>query len=308
MISNIGVVVGRFQVDELHEGHVYLLDTVSERSDQLIVVLGTGPLPTTARKPLPFETRKAIIEKLYPKAIIVEHHDHHDDEVWSKELDDLIETVRSVHQLIGPVTLYHSRDSFATYYSGEYKTEEISEADIGISGTIHRRHIAKNPLRTQDFAKGVIWANENRFPTVYGAVDAMIFRDPKEVANPQILLITKKGRDGYMFPGGFTDPFSSSDELDASREVWEECSIIIRHDELSYVGSKNVEDWRYSGENDCIRSRMFLGFSVDPEMEPEAGDDAETAQWVDWKTLKTEDMNPCHQPLLETLQRKLEEV
>lgn len=306
MINNIGVVPGRFQVDELHDGHISLLDTVQEKSDRMIVVLGSGPLPTTKRKPLPFETRKAIIEELYPEAVIVEHHDHHDDEVWSKELDDLIETVRSIHQIIGPVTLYHSRDSFAQYYSGRYATEEISEADIGISGTIRRRHIAKNPLRTQDFAKGAIWANENHFPTVYGAVDAMIFRDPKEIDRPEILLITKKGREGYMFPGGFTDPTSLSDEDDAAREVWEECGIPVSEKELTYVGSKNVEDWRYAGEPDCIRSRMFLGHSMDPDIEPQAGDDAETAQWVDWKTLKLDDMNPCHQPLLQTLLRKLE--
>ena len=306
MIKNIGVVVGRFQVDELHEGHVSLLDTVQEKSDEMIVVLGTGPLPTTCRKPLPFETRKAMIEKDYPKAIVVEHLDHHDDSVWSSQLDSLISTVTAIHELIGPVTLYHSRDSFKEYYTGDNKTEEITEADIGVSGTIRRKHIAKNPLRTQDFAKGVIWANENRFPTVYGAVDAMIFRDPKEIEKPEILLITKTGRKGYMFPGGFTDPTSISDEQDAAREVWEECSIIVSENELQYIGSKNVDDWRYNSEPDCIRSRMFLGYSVDNELEPIAGDDAETAQWVDWKTLKVEDMNACHQPLLKELKRKLE--
>lgn len=300
----IGVTVGRFQVDEPHEGHLSLLDTAQAENDVLVIILGSGPLPTSNRKPLPFETRKSILNRAYPNALVIEVHDDPDDHSWSMSLDYTLELLLDIHfqDEEREITMYHSRDSFAKYYTGLYDLKYVEEADIGKSGTLHRKHIAKRPLGTQDFARGVIWANENRFPTVYGAVDAMIFRTDQ---HDDILLITKAGRKGYMFPGGFTDPSSDSDEEDTAREVDEECSIAVEASELTYIGSKNVEDWRYASEPDCIRSRMYMGYAVFSSEDPIAGDDAETAQWVNFKTLQINDMNPCHRPLLTKLREKV---
>ena len=39
--ADIGVIVGRFQVHDLTEGHRDLIDTVANRHDKVIVFLGT---------------------------------------------------------------------------------------------------------------------------------------------------------------------------------------------------------------------------------------------------------------------------
>lgn len=306
MTDRLSVVVGRFQVDEPHEGHIYLLDYAGEQNSKLLIVLGSGPLPTTARKPLPFKTRQALLRTYYPDALYRELPDHHSDEVWSQNLDSLIADVLTREMNVMPhenrAVLYHSRDSFKHYYSGMFPTEEVEAADLGVSGTLHRKRLSRTPLGSRDFARGVIWANENRFPTVYSAVDAAIFRHREwRYADNELLLITKTGRDGLMFPGGFAEPSSVSDEEDVAREVLEECDIVVASEPpLRYIGSKNVNDWRYDGELDCIRSRMYLGYAKHSEM-PVAGDDADTANYYQWSALDIDSFNPCHQPLFQQL-------
>lgn len=300
-MTTVGVVVGRFQVDELHEGHKFLIDTAKKENDFVVAIIGIGPLPTTARKPLPFETRVEVIRKSFPDITVFGLEDHPDDDVWSKNLDDII----SMNMRDWEVKLYHSRDSFAEVYTGVYPTVDVPHADLGLSGTLHRQFLAENPSHSTEFARGVIWANLNKFPTVYGTVDGIIFRHfNHNFDENQVLLITKPGREGYMFPGGFADPASDSDEEDMIREVEEECSIIVDKQLVVYLGSKKVQDWRYQGEQDCLRTRLFMGYSLAPALEPIAGDDAETAQWVDFKDLYPRDMNPCHRPLYDLWTKK----
>ena len=50
--SDVGVVIGRFQVDELHAGHVELLNTVQAKHPNMLVLLGSKPSPPDADYPL----------------------------------------------------------------------------------------------------------------------------------------------------------------------------------------------------------------------------------------------------------------
>lgn len=298
LITEVAVVVGRFQVDELHEGHRFLLNYAQAVSDKLIIVLGNGPLPTSAHKPLPFETRAAIIKESYPNTTIVKLDDHRDDVVWSKNLDNLI------HDSLGNangalVALYHSRDSFRDHYSGTFPVRDIPEADLGISGTLRRQRIANNPEDGSEFARGVIWANENKFPTVYSTVDVA-------VTNETNLLVIQKNAAGsaLLFPGGFADPSSNSDEEDAVREVEEETGLVVNIDQVKYLASMNIDDWRYRKERDTLRTKLFhvpyLGTSL-----PQAGDDADDAFWVQLDIIEEDDFHPSHRQLFRTFMEDL---
>ena len=68
---DIGVVVGRFQVHELHQAHRDLLDHVTAEHRKVVVVLGLSPLMNTISNPLDFEARKQMIQAEYPNAIVL---------------------------------------------------------------------------------------------------------------------------------------------------------------------------------------------------------------------------------------------
>jgi bifunctional NMN adenylyltransferase/nudix hydrolase len=87
---NYGVIVGRFQVNSLHPGHLELFRQVSEKHDRVIVFVGVPRTVPTKRNPLDFEVRKKMIQHDYPDFIILPLRDEKTDEFWSKQLDDMI--------------------------------------------------------------------------------------------------------------------------------------------------------------------------------------------------------------------------
>lgn len=65
----IGVIVGRFQVHKLTEGHKEILDFVLSQNHYMnILVLGNPPrdVRCTKNNPLPYVSRKRMIEEEYP--------------------------------------------------------------------------------------------------------------------------------------------------------------------------------------------------------------------------------------------------
>ena len=69
MSTKIGVIVGRFQVDNLTRGHNYLLDKVRGDfgNNNVVIFIGeTKNSERTAHDPLPFEARKEMILESYP--------------------------------------------------------------------------------------------------------------------------------------------------------------------------------------------------------------------------------------------------
>jgi len=68
---NYGVIVGRFQVNNLHAGHLELLRQVADKHDRVIVFIGVARTMPTRRNALDFETRKKMIQAEYPDFIIL---------------------------------------------------------------------------------------------------------------------------------------------------------------------------------------------------------------------------------------------
>lgn len=295
---DVGVIVGRFQVHELHDAHLELIANVLARHEKVIIFLGLSPLMVTSRNPLDFEARKQMILEAFPKVNVLYIKDADSDEYWSKKLDE------QVGDLVSPtqsVVMYGGRDSFIEHYVGKYPTQELTQ-ERWISGTEQRRTISKSVKASPDFRAGVVWASANRYPTAYPTVDVAIFQDKQITANPdsykrQILLVRKPHATHWRLPGGFASPDSVSYEADARREVHEEVGIEIS--DPKYVASMVIDDWRYRGENDKIKTLLFRAQYMYGR--PEGKDDVAEARWFDW----TDDIERVvvdeHKPLIHSL-------
>jgi bifunctional NMN adenylyltransferase/nudix hydrolase len=300
-----GVIIGRFQVPDLHDGHDQLVSTVAERCDHLIVVFGRSPLPLTERDPLTVEQREWLMEPIIEPLLRTSLdgyswtsvQDHPNDAHWSQEVD------RAVLELVNDtadgrpyeVTLYGSRDSFIPYYSGKFPTVELPEHPDRPSGEAVRTEIRSRGMvgtdSPQSFAEGVIWASAQPFPTVYSTVDAVIVHPHQ----PATLLGRKPGMNKWCFIGGFTDPSSTNDEEDLVREVAEETGIRSFVSRPDYVGDYTVDDERYKRTPHTVRTRLYLVFPS-PLAIPVAGDDIEEVRWFEAKDVRRA-LAPNHVPL-----------
>lgn len=287
-MTDVGVIVGRFQVHDLHPGHNNLVEQVCKIHKKVIVVLGLAPIPNSLNNPLDFEARKQMFYAAYPTVTVLPLKDVGNDSGWSHNLDDLIESVVSPTQT---VMLYGGRDSFLAAYNGRYPTQELFQ-EGHLSGTQVRDQIKREVLPNKDFRAGVIWASANRHPTTYPTVDVAIF----DGTTSKLVLARKQYESLWRFPGGFANPNSASYEDDAVREAKEETGLDI--DNLQYIGSFFVDDWRYRNGPDKIKTVLFAG---DADGEPTAADDIVSAKWWFTKDITIDMIVPNHQPLIQAL-------
>ena len=291
---DVGVIVGRFQVHELHDAHLELIANVMARHEKVIIFLGLSPLMVTSRNPLDFEARKQMILEAFPGVNVLYIKDTNSDEFWSKRLDEQVSDLVSPTQ---SVILYGGRDSFIKHYRGNLPTRELTQ-DRWISGTEQRRSISKKVKSDPAFRAGVIWASANRHPICYPTVDIAVFRsEPGESIDNQILLVRKPHEELWRLPGGFAEPGSDSYETDARREVSEEVGVSIS--DPKYVASVQIDDWRYRNENDKIKTLLFRAVYLSGR--PEGADDVAEARWFDWSTDVENVVVDSHKPLIRAL-------
>jgi bifunctional NMN adenylyltransferase/nudix hydrolase len=272
-----GVIVGRFQVHELHEVHRELIQSVCDSHAKVIIFLGLAPVVNTQNNPLDFEARKQMLLADFPDVNVLYMKDIPDDAVWSQHLD------KQIHDLVMPgrsVVLYGGRDSFLNVYSGTHDTLEL-HSDVYVSGTEQRNRISRKTKASPDFRHGVVWAAANRFPTVFTTIDVAIFRDNCE----KILLGRKEHETKYRLVGGFSEPRDDSFESTALRELKEETGLYTlgsAREDMTYLGSYNIDDWRYRGEVDSIRTMLF---ACEPLGTPKPDDDIVELKWFTVKEL-----------------------
>lgn len=273
------VIVGRFQVHELHSAHKSLIQSVCDEHDKVIVFLGLARNMNTKNNPLDFESRKQMIQAEFPNVIVAYIKDVDDDVLWSKNLDAQIADLVSPTQ---SVVLYGSRGSFLELYHGKYPTLEL-EPESYVSGTDVRNKLARSVKASPDFRAGVIWASANRFPTVFTTVDVAIFDQTYE----NILLGRKPDEEKFRLIGGFSDTRDKCFEAAASRELGEETSMYTLGGEsdFTYLGSFQIDDWRYRNEVDKITTILY---AVRPIGGPKPGDDICELRWFDLSKLSDE--------------------
>jgi len=288
----VGVIVARFQSPYLHEGHVDIITQVLSHHPRVIIFLGNSPVRCSKNNPLDFQARKAMIETKFPNVEVYYIDDIGNNELWSKNLDQLI------RKNIGPngtAVLYGSRDSFVAAYSGKFPTIELVPNKF-ISAREIRKNVGIKFKNTQEFREGVVWAVENQYPSVHPTVDFAIVNFYKQ----EVLLARKPNEELLRFPGGFADTNTPSYEADVLREAKEETGLEFTSYPV-YIGSTLIDDWRYRSEQNKIKTLMFIVKYNGGE--PKANDDIADVRWVEISNLKENDIVPTHRPLMEMLQK-----
>jgi bifunctional NMN adenylyltransferase/nudix hydrolase len=290
-MGKTGVIIGRFQVDNLHDGHTVLIDHVNKNSDDLVIFVGLSPLKCTYNNPLDFSAVKKMLEKAYPDAIIMYIKDEISDKSWSEKLDKMLK--ESIHPN-DEVCLYGSRDSFIKHYHGEYKTKEL-EQTVFTSGTSVRREIANSVVSNADFRKGIIWAAMNQYTGPATTVDVAILNDKED----RVLLGKKPNEDKLRFVGGFAESGESFEDA-VLREAFEETDLVIM--DICYIKSFPVDDWRYKNEKKKITTLFFKANIL--EGRPTIKDNTDICElvWVDIDDSLPHKVMDVHVPLATTLE------
>lgn len=289
--ADVGVIVARFQVARLTAAHMDLISTVVKWHKRTIILLGNSPVPNTRRNPLSFEAREKMVRAEFPDVMILPIHDRSSDQAWSAAVDVNLRGVLQHHET---AVIYGSRDSFIEHYSGTFPTQKL-EPTPALSGSTAREALRVGALQSEDFRAGIIHGAFMRFPTVYPTVDmAVVDHDMRRVA----LIKKSVGDVTWRFPGGFVDPKDRDFPAAALREAREEVGL-GECEVPEYIGSFSVNDWRYRGEMDCIKTTFFLIRQLWGTLK--AGDDAAVVEWHDIDHISVDSMCPSHQMLLTSL-------
>ena len=292
------VVIGRFQVAELTEGHLYLLNYVNKQEGQLIVLIGSNPATYTRRNELPFSSRKAMIKKEFPDAIVKCIFDKREDPIWSREVDAILSEYDDV-------MLYTGRDGFDKYYTGVFPVVVINPA-LDTSGTKMREMIKDREINSEDWREGVIHAIQNKFPTAFPTVDIAPIKRSFGGERIEVLMGRKSDRTTMCFIGGFVDPEDKSLEAAAWRELREETGGNLQTLELKYISSRKVEDFRYIGSGDGIISSFFVTWVMGGSFT--ASDDIVELKWMDINDLNDKNVSDVHHELLSDLKNHIKSI
>ena len=264
------VVVGRFQVDELHEGHIDFLNKVQNSYQKTIIFLGLSPIKCSKNNPLDFIARKQMILDKFPDITVLYIKDCYSNELWSDTLDSHIKNVTGIKD---KVILLGNRDSFIKYYTGKYDTLEL-EQEIFISGTQIREKISNITKGVAYFRQGVIWATENQYPVCHPTIDVAIVKKVNGI--PKVLLGKRNTEPLYRFIGGFVEP-GETFETTALRETQEETGLEV--DTPNYLESFVIDDWRYRNETNKITTSFFICKYMFGNPQPQ--DDIDELRWFD---------------------------
>lgn len=292
----VGVVVGRFMVDELHEGQVALLQGVQQDYRRMAVLLGThGGIPDNAN-PLPFEARAQMLSQLCPGATILEIRDAGDDELWSRRLDQLVEIAFPGQDIV----MCGGRDSFLKQYRGKHQIREFPEV-TGVSATNIRESITyevrDDPMWRRGFIAGVNSQPPGGMPTG----DLAILRTHK--GKYQVILGKKDlDRKKWVFPGGFYDPVLDNSLLDTPEREGHEELPDVEFIDARFVGSTQIDDVRYHRGNRKIVTTFMIADYVSGDLTP--GDDLKDACWCNVEDLY-DHLEQHHWPLASMLCQRL---
>lgn len=292
MKPSYGVIVGRFQVNDLHDGHMELFRQVRARHNAVIVFIGISPAGLGQNDPLDFPTRQRMIQAKFPEFTVLPLTDCRTDEEWSQKLDSYIATV------VGPgeATLYGGRNSFVPRYHGDYAHVELALPieTQKVSGTDIRNEFSNKVIESPEFRAGMIYAAFHAWARVWPCIDIAIFNyDWKE-----LLLGQKKGETEWRFIGGHAELKHGSYENGARAEGMEEATLDFAS--LDYVGSAVVDDWRYRNTPDMgIMTALFRARTS--AMGAKAGDDVARVKWFEFSKLTENDFVPEHRPLFRLL-------
>ena len=286
--KSIGVIVGRFQIDDLHQGHLELIDYVKNNHKRVIIFVGVTPYPANRKNPLDFQLREFMLREACQDMVILPIMDTACNLEWSQNLDHMIKMTFPFCNAV----LYGGRDSFIKHYEGQFETKEISfsSSNSHHNASEYRSIIGQSTSNSSEFRKGVIYTLENLISRTYLTVDIAL------VKGDQVLMGKKPHEPKWRFPGGFVDFNDESIEDSAKRELMEETGLSCEG-ALEYLCSQEISDWR-SSEDTRVMTCFFK--SKYTYGAPRAGDDLSEVGWV--KIGDINQVNLSHRPLMSALE------
>ncbi len=306
----VGVVIGRFQVPSLTLGHRELIQQVIDRHgpEKTLVLVGfTAGLPCLYH-PMPASTRVAMIRQAFPLVSVLPLSDRPTDALWSEGVDKAIHLAFPGEEAV----LYCGRMSFRSHYQGKHQTYSLVSTPCQEGREVRASLLPIND--SEEFRKGVIYAQKLRMPIVYQAVDVVLWQ--KEFISPEIgfalglkpkrwiLLGQKPGEEKYWrFPGGFLEPKDKSLEEAAYRELHEEVTGVttVPYPEFMYAGSFQIPDWRYRTSQDEVMTSLFTAQFLWGG--PRAGDDLARVKWFELDEVEKV-IDPVHYPMAQSLKTR----
>jgi len=295
------VIIGRFQTNNLHKGHIKLIQEAKREGKNILILIGVTAATGTDKNPLSFEVRKHLFDQHLSVAIIKPLHDMPSDKDWSDQIDNTIEDLGFKEAII-----WGGRDnSIEDYYSGKHQIKTIGSMGKH-SATSIRKEIAKEPINCPNFRAGIIHHIENRYPIVYSTVDVIIYKTVErgngweKIHILDSILMGKKG-DKFMLIGGFVDTTDVDLNHAATRELLEETGLV--NFKLKYEFSHKVNDSRYLATKDCIMTHLFSGRSEDGKLPDQSKiQDKEFTEfkWMPANESSLEEIAEAHKPLFLT--------
>lgn len=305
MKRKVGVIVGRFQINKLTEGHKDLIKAVRDEVDLIAFAIGVAAFKYTKENPLSYSARSMMVASYMCRAFdgnanftLFPQSDYESDHIWSSKLDEQLGVLFSGAD---EITLYCSRDGFKSHYHGKHPVVVIEAANPSISSTQLREEIRNFEHYNDEYNAGVIHGILNQWEYAIPCVDiAMIeFKQQKgrdgATHTPYIVLGRKPNHEHWQLPGGVVEPMDTSLELRAITELREETGLGSESKPV-FIGSFNVKDWRVRGTSRGIITSLFVveytfGALVKNEEFPEV-------EWFRLDSLNETNVTPNHLPLI----------
>lgn len=315
MPQGTGIVVGRFQIDQLHKGHEAVIKQALDECEVVIVFIGCLTLGATARNPLNYEARRQMIRARFsyvePDRLYVIRLDDTTggDKLW---LDTILNGVERRVGTLNNLRGYGSRDSSflcvlndKDINQGRVTVKVVPEVAY-VSATVVREEICKNtPYYSTDMRRGIIHAKGNGYPAVYPVIDCLIYNPHSK----SFLLGRRNHEDKYRIIGGFFEAKDTDLITCVQREVHEETGLGIYKDDIHYIGSVIVDDPRLRGEAEKILTNLHVGVLSNSVQTAKGADDIFEVKWFNESVEELAKLVvPAHAALLGRFKTQIEKI
>ncbi|HLG02181.1 MAG TPA: NUDIX domain-containing protein [Bacteroidia bacterium] len=280
-LSN-AILIARFQVTDLPEKQITLIRKLLADYDNLAVFVCVSPLKASKNNPLDFPTRMEMLLREFPGLRTYALNDMRSGEKWSRAVDEKVKEIFPDRNIMLCI------EAGSIKYSGKFPSQEVENYNTRADG---KADLDTAVVSLAEFRQGVFYAVGSQYAKVQATVDIAIFDDDN------VLLGRKPGEEKFRFIGGFSDPTDRSFEDAAKREAKEETGLDV--EQVRYLGSILVDDWRFREEEDKIMTLFFAAEKGKGACK--ANDDIEELKWFPRAALNEKILVEEHIPLLRML-------